>query len=215
MLKSIVAKLLLFVVVVGGGSLLFLFPNQPSQAAGLPDTAQAREVMATMERAYDVLAIPFDTVDLQKLSEVFIDDPVFLDRLTPDQREQAQVRVRKILGIQAVDSFGYLTAMKAKRLQQQHGAKLLKVAMEKEKTANRSITEEEWKKLTEQNYGENPYLPELSLPGRFPLQYVSIEIVNDQAYVRYDDGPALQDAILVRVNVRWFVAGIIPIKVHF
>ena len=69
--------------------------------------------------------------------------------------------------------------------------------------------------LTKQNYGKTPYLPDSSLPGRFPLTYISIKIDNDKAYVRYDDGPALQEAILVRVNGIWFIAGIIPIQIHF
>ena len=87
--------------------------------------------------------------------------------------------------------------------------------MDKAKINNHSLTEEEMEELTKQNYSEQPYLPDSSLPGRFPLEYVSITIDNDKAYVRYDDGPALQDAILIRVNGRWFVAGIIPIQVHF
>jgi hypothetical protein len=193
----------------------FLNLSQRSEAYNIPDTPETREIMATIERAYDVLAIPFDTLDVNKLSEVFIDDPVFRNKLTLDQRGEAQTRVNKILGPGAAENFGYLTAMKAKRLQQQHGAKLLKAATDKAKSTNRSITEEEWKELAQQNYGERPYLPDLSLPGRFPLQFQSIEIDNDKAYVRYDDGPALQEAILVRVNGRWYVAGLIPIHVHF
>ncbi len=215
MFKKFLFRLLFFAGIAFVGLALFLNLSQRSEAYNIPDTPEAREVMATMERAYDILAIPFDSLDVNKLAEVFIDDPVFLDRLTPEQREQAQARSRTILGTKEGESFGYLTAMKAKRLQQQQGATLLKAALDRAKSHDRTITEEEWKALTEQNNGEQPYLPELSLPGRFPLTYESIKIDNDKAYVRYDDGPALQDAILVRVNGRWFVAGIIPIKVHF
>ncbi len=47
------------------------------------------------------------------------------------------------------------------------------------------------------------------------LIFESIEISGDRAIVRYDDGAALQEAILVKINGRWFIASIVPIWVHF
>lgn len=215
MAKFLSARSLLLVSIVFVSLALLLNLNQRSEAYTIPDTPEAREIMATMERAYDILAVPFDTLEVSKLSEVFIDDPIFLESLTSEQRKEAQARISTILGAKTAENFGYLTAMKAKRLHQQHGATLLKAAVSKAKTSDGMLAEEEMVDLTKQNYGKTPYLPDSSLPGRFPLTYISIKIDNDKAYVRYDDGPALQEAILVRVNGIWFIAGIIPIQIHF
>ena len=212
---SILRYWLMLIVVLFLGITLSLFYQQRSQAFNIPDTPEAREIMATVERAYDILAVPFDALEVSKLSEVFIDDPIFLESLTSEQRKEAQARISTILGAKTAENFGYLTAMKARRLHQQHGATLLKAAVSKAKTSDGTLAEEEMADLTKQNYGKTPYLPDSSLPGRFPLTYISIKIDNDNAYVRYDDGPALQEAILVRVNGIWFIAGIIPIQIHF
>lgn len=191
------------------------FLYQRSNASTIPDTPAAREIMATIERAYDILAIPFDTLELQRLDEVFIDDPIFRAKMTEEQIAETQNSITNMMGADANKNFGYLTAIKAKRLHQQHGAKLLKDTMASAAQSEQSISADKLAELTTQNYGQTPYLPNRNLPGRFPLTYLSMKIEGDIAYVRYDDGPALQDAILVRKNGRWFVAGLIPINVHF
>lgn len=208
-------RIISFTAIILLGLFIIFIGSQCSAAYSIPDTPETREIIAALEHAYDVLAVPFDTLDVNKLAEVFIDDPIFLERLTQEQRSDAQNRVRIILGADVAKDFGYLTAMKAKRIHQQHGAQLLKAALANANSTQQDFTQEEWQQLEAQNYGERPYLPDLSLPGRFPLQIQTIELDGDKAYVRYDDGPALQEAILVRINKQWFVAGIIPINVHF
>lgn len=165
-----------------------LLTGQYSNTVDIPDR---QAIVVTLDHAYDILAIPFDTLDLNQLAEVFVDHPIFLEQLTDAQRTDAQTRIHQLLGQSAAEDFGYLTAMKAKRIHQQHGARLLKETMTKAKVANRTLSRAEWDSLEEQNYGIRPYLPEKTLPDRFPLQIQSIKIDNDVAYVRYDDGPAL------------------------
>ena len=47
------------------------------------------------------------------------------------------------------------------------------------------------------------------------LTYESIEIAGDRATVRYDDGAALQEAILLKIKGQWYIAGITPVWAHF
>jgi hypothetical protein len=47
------------------------------------------------------------------------------------------------------------------------------------------------------------------------LDFRNINIKGDRAVVRYDDGAALLEAILVRENGRWLIGNIKPIEIHF
>jgi hypothetical protein len=99
--------------------------------------------------------------------------------------------------------------MKAKRLLQQRGGKLLKTAMEKAKLENRELTPGEWQALAKQNGGMPPGLPNPhpdTLAQRFT--YESLEIDGDKAHLRYENGVSIKNALLVRIKGHWYVAGI-------
>jgi len=119
----------------------------------------------------------------------------------------------KIQGEAALKDFGYLTSMITKRMNQQYGARLLRTAQEKAKAENRAVTQEEMRQLTEQNYGLEPYLPDQdvqaqSTPFKRVLTYLSVKVEGDKAELRLDDRVKNRKAILVRVDGRWYVAGI-------
>ena len=86
--------------------------------------------------------------------------------------------------------------------------------MEKARSENRQLSSTELQELIKANHGQ---LPSLGSPvtGKTILTFESIEINRDRAIVRYDDGAALQEAILVKINGRWLIASIIPIWIHF
>ncbi len=209
MFTKMLSKLLLLVGIVCMGIIVFLVFGQRSKATNIPDTPETREIMATMQRAYEVLTIAHDTEDVNKLSEVFIDDPDFLRAIGPERQTQLQTYIREILGSTASENFGYLTAMKNKITHRLQGEKLLKAALEKAKSENRELTPMEWQKLAEQNHGERPSLPNLEFANnKRQFLYKSLEIDGDTARAVYDEGVVTRRAILKRINGCWFVAGI-------
>jgi len=128
-------------------------------------------------------------------------------------RSTQMKHTHKIQGEAALKDFGYLTSMITKRMNQQHGARLLRTAQEKAKAENRAVTQEEMRQLTEQNYGLEPYLPDQdvqaqSTPFKRVLTYLSVKVEGDKAELRLDDRVKNRKAILVRVDGRWYVAGI-------
>lgn len=106
----------------------FLVSGQQSSAADIPDTAEAREVMAAMTRAYQLLDAPADTLDINQLSEVFIDHPDYLRELDSETQTKLQTQISEILSPAAAQNFGYLTAIKSKKVHRQNGIQLLKSA---------------------------------------------------------------------------------------
>lgn len=194
-------------------TLALVFINQRTNAATIPDTPEVRDVLATVERAYEVLAIPFERLNLKQLDEVFVNDPVFANQLSAGELHELQQYTRKIQGDKALEDFGYLTSMRTKRLNQQHGAQLLRAAQAKAKAENRAISEAEMQQLTEQNYGMQPYAPESAASDQDAsfkrvLTYYFVQITGDTAEVKFDDMVKNLRAILVRRDGRWYVAGI-------
>ncbi|RIK43393.1 MAG: hypothetical protein DCC55_05915 [Chloroflexi bacterium] len=187
--------------------------RQQSQAVNIPDTSEGRAVVAALTRAYQVLDTPFEQLDLNQLAEVLIDHPDFQTQLSADELEHLKQYTSKVQGDAALQNFGFLTAMRTKRMNQQHGAKLLSAAMERARTEGRELTPEEWKELTEQNYGMQPYLPPDSSEGQSTpfvrqLLYLDLKVDGDRAEIKFDTGAKNRRAILVRIDGRWYVAGI-------
>jgi hypothetical protein len=88
--------------------------------------------------------------------------------------------------------------------------KLLRTAVQRAKTAGRELSAAEWQEVTRQNYGMVP--PDLDDPKRpVPkptIQYEWMKIAGDHASVRFDPGPALEEADLIKINGRWYITRI-------
>jgi len=191
----------------------FFIQNRESQAFDIPDTPEAREVLAALEQAYAVLGIPFEDLELDQLSEVFKNDPSYTSQLSADELAYLKEYTRKVQGEAALNDFGYLTTMRTKRMNQQNGARLLRAAQERAKAENREVSNEEMRQLTEQNFGMEPYVPhqdaqEQSEPFKRVFRYFSLKMEGDTAEIRFDDMAKNRRAILVRVDERWYVTGI-------
>ena len=122
-----------------------------------------------------VIGSAAQTYDVSDFPTVFIDTPDY--RLTPKQQEG----VAAILGTEASQKAGYLTAMQAHYISLGQGANLLQAALEQAKTEGRELSAEEFQSIIRANHDQIP----------------------------------LQEAILVKADGRWYVAGITPIWVHF
>ena len=173
-----------------------------------PNSPEAADIKTAMEHAYDLIGAAAQTYDVSDFPTVFIDTPDY--RLTPKQQEG----VAAILGTEASQKAGYLTAMQAHYISLGQGANLLQAALEQAKTEGRELSAEEFQSIIRANHDQIPTLPS-SIVTKTSLTYESLEIIGNRATVHYDDGAALQEAILVKADGRWYVAGFTPIWVHF
>ncbi len=176
---------------------------------GVPDTPEARQIQATINRAYELMAIAARTFDVSEFPTVFVDTPDY--ELSDRQREA----ISQMLGPKAVENAGYLTAMQAYYIAWGEGATRLDKALEKAEAEHRQITADEMQETVKANGGRVPTLARQDPISKTKLKFESIEINGNKAIVRYDDGAALQEAVLVKIKGQWFIAGIKPIWVHF
>ena len=181
--------------------------TQAQAAQEIVDNADTRSIKAVMAQAYDVIAKAAQTYDVSEFSTVFVDTSDY--KLTTEQLKA----LTGILGISATKNAGYLTAMQADYMAMGQGATLLQAAVDKAKAQNREITAAEFQAVIQANHGQVP--PASVINAKTTLTYDSIKVNGDKAVVRYDDGAALQEAILVRINGKWFIAGITPINIHY
>lgn len=166
------------------------------------DTPEAIEIQEVLIRAENILS----SDNLDEFDTVLVNHPLFAQQLTREQRAILKENITRFLGPDA--EFGYLNAMKAKRLVQANGRKLLEAAELKAQAQNRALTTEELAALREQNYGYTPSHIDLSLIGNRPVfEFGSVEVGFNVARVYYSRIKT-NTALLVRVNGQWMVAGI-------
>jgi hypothetical protein len=213
--------LLLAMLALGGLVALFvtLGPLGGTSIAGpgVPDTPDARQIRATMSRAYELMGVAARTFDVSEFPTVFVDTPNY--ELSDRQREA----INQILGSQTADQVksktvetaGYLTAMQAYYITWGESAARLETALKKAEAEKRTVTADEMQEIVEASSGRVPALARQDPVSETKLEFKSIEIDGDKATVRYDDGAALQEATLLKINGQWYISGIRPIWVHF
>lgn len=204
-LSLVVILLVLIAILVAAWSAQSNRIQADAEASNAPDAARVKAVMA---RAYDLIGTAAQTYDVSDFATVFVDTTDY--QLTPKQQEG----VAAILGSEAAQKAGYLTAMQAHYLSLGHGAKLLQAALAQAKAGGRELSAAEFQALIKANHDQVPTLPS-PVAAKTNLAYESIAMAGDRATVRYDDGAALQEAILVHINGQWYIAGITPVWVHF
>src|SRR5689334_22675494 len=124
-------------VVILGATFSALQSTQAKAAPGVPNTPEARQIMAVMERAYQIIGIASQTFDVSEFSSVSIDTPDY--KLTAQQAEA----VAGVLGKTVEKNSGYLMAMQAHYISLGQGASLLKAALDRAKAENRELTAQE------------------------------------------------------------------------
>lgn len=203
---AVLAVPLIFSLVLRRGAVL-AGPGVP--AVGVPDTPDARQVMSTMQRAYHLRGVAARTFEVTEFPSVFTDTPDY--ELSKDQRDL----VSRAFGQQVAEDAGYLTYMQAYYVIWSEGATRLQAALDKAKAEGRELTSEEMQSLVKANDDRVPALGRTDPLYEDKLTYESIAIDGDKAWVQYDDGAALQKALLIKVNGQWLIAGIWLIQVHF
>lgn len=202
----------LFVAICVCVGVAVIFLGTQSRAANSLDSPEAEEVKAAIQRADEAMTIAQTTGNLDKLEEALIDHPDYLLELKSEQAEELRSFITRILGPEASKNFGYLTAMKNKMTYRQQGQAFVQSAIEEANAAGREFTNADLQALSAQNPDKHIVWPKSStdfvLPDPTQFQYKAIWIKDDKARAVYDDGIRDKVAILVRIDGRWYVAGI-------
>jgi hypothetical protein len=209
MVKKIITFACLFIGVI----IIVLIYGQSSKAkasVAIPDNSDTKEIKLVLEEAYNQIAVASLTYDVRGFSKVFVNTSDY------PLNEQQRSSVKEVLGIDTKSNLGYLTAMQAKYIARGKSAALVKTAVEKALQEKRDLTQNELQDLIATSYGQLPPSTVYQNPdSKTELVYQSIDVKEDKAVVVYDDGAALQEAILVKINHHWFIASIKPIQIHF
>ncbi len=199
-MKASVAAIVLVLIVAAAGGIYGATAD--SGAGKIPDTTDAKAIMATIEQAHYFKAVAARNFDISRFPEVFIDTPDF----EPDERQKAMIQ--EMLGSEAIEKAGYLSYMRAYYLAWKDGARLM------ESIDFSKLSMQEKKDFLEANSNKILAFARKDPIGEIKLTFESIEIKGDRAVVRYDSPSAYQEAILIKVNGKWFVANITTLKTH-
>jgi hypothetical protein len=181
--------------------------RQSEITRSIPDTPEAREVMKTVEWAYDIRAEAAYSLDLKKLPAVFINDPRF-----PLSEKRIET-VRQLTNDPSRDSAGALDYEIAFYSWWRDATMHSEAIREKAKAENRALTEEERKSLIDP-YGRIAPARVESPIRKTPLTFYSIEIQEDIAIVVLDDGPRTVELTLVLVDKHWYIANSEILIIH-
>ena len=184
-----------------------LISKQPPSTYSIPDTHEAKEIMKTIERAYDIEAEAAYTFDLKKFPTVFINNPRF-----PVDPSTLEV-VREMTDNPSLESAGWLD-YKIAYYSWMNSAILHSEALHaKAKKESRELTDDEKKSLIDSNGRTAPGRVDNPIRDQ-PLTFMSVNINDDTATVILNDGPTTIELTVVLVDKQWYIAGIKGISIH-
>jgi hypothetical protein len=166
----------------------------------IPETPETKEIMRTIERAYDIEVEAAYTFNIKKFPTVFINDPRF--PVSPGTLEI----IKELTNDPSLESAGWLDykeAFYSWRIEDTLHAEAVK---EKAKQENRALSKEERDSLMDPQGRSAP--ARAQGPTRTTsLSFMSIEINEDVAIVILDDGTYKAEVTLVFVDGSWYIAG--------
>lgn len=193
---------------------LFFLSSDPIEL----NSPKAKEIRSTIENAFDLISLSHLNLDCSQYREVFIDtgDYKIIDK-------KQYVFIEQELGAGFAKDAGYLTAMRAKCEWYTRIMPIYKTYLAKAKSENRELTLEEWQELEELSLGygipapieDEYYSPDYKVNSSVEMQSIYMNWRGSRAIVRFDDHAAVQEAILIKVDGRWFISSIIPINIHY
>lgn len=186
---------------------LFGFSERTLKGRSIPDSKEAREIMKTVEKAYDIELEAAYTFDLSNFSTVFINDPRF--NVRPGTLET----IREMTNNPALESAGWLDYKIAYRSWQIESTLHAESVQAKAKSENRNLTEDEKKSLID-SHGRSAPVRAQGPARKLELKFLSMEINGDIALVVVNDGPTTVELTLVLVDGQWYIAASRGISVH-
>ena len=181
--------------------------NRSISSDNIPDTPEAKEIMKTIERAYDIEKEAMYTFNLKKFPTVFINDPRF--PVSPSALET----VRDLTKNPSLESAGYLDYKMAYYSWMRDATLHAEAVYAKAKAENRGLTEDERKSLVDSKGRTAPARVKDPIRHR-PLIFMSVTINDDIAKVILDDGPTTIELTVVLVDKKWYIADIKGIAFH-
>jgi hypothetical protein len=181
----------------------------------VPDTPESQEIQALIQRVYLVHRDAMHNGgDVSAFDEVFMDSPLF-----PLEGKEAIDFVAQVYGEEAAARAGYLTAIKAKYKAFGINAQLVKEAKARARQEGRvELTAEEEQQIMAASYRVPLIYLGPDTAGRSEVrqpEFFSVLIFANLAVARFDDGAALQRAVLFKQDGQWRIATIKFIQVHF
>ena len=173
----------------------------------IPDTPEAKEVMKTIEKAYDIQAEAAYTFDLTKFHIVFINDPRF--RVSRGTLKT----IRELTNNPSLESAGWLDYKLACYSWIRDAILHSEAVREKAKLENRGLTTEEIQSLIDPQGRTAPARAEDPIRQQ-QLKFMSVSINGDIAKVILNDGPTTMELTLVFVDKQWYIAGLKGIAFH-
>ncbi len=181
--------------------------KQSTSTNNIPDAKETKEVMKTVERAYDIEAEAAYTSDLTKFPTVFINDPRF--NVSPETLQT----IRELTQNPSLESAGWLDYKMAYYSWTSAAILHAEKLKEKAKAENRGLTDEEKASLIDPQGRTAPARSERST-RKNPVMFLSVEIDEDIATVVLDDGPMTVQLTLVLVDKQWYIAGYKGLAFH-
>jgi hypothetical protein len=183
----------------------------------VPDTPEAAQIKATVQRAYAIEAEVGKNFDLARLSSVYVNDPrggalpdIWLNFVHDKWRETGDPRLND-----TTYTPGYLDYKLAYFGWWKQGAEKLEVLHTQADREHRHLTVEEIKSVTDAA-GRIP--PARGAADITPPQitFESISFNGDTAVAVVNDGPRTMELTLVKAaNGKWFIAGAKIQSIHF
>lgn len=173
----------------------------------IPDKPEAKEIVKTVERAYDIEAEALYTFDLQKFPSVFINDPRF-----PVTSGTLRT-VRELTDNPTLESAGWLDYKIAYYSWVGRATFNSEAVHKKAKDENRELTPDERKSLVDSNGRMAPARVESPFRKQ-QLKFLSVSVVGDIAKVIVNDGPTTVEYTVVLVEKKWYIAAIKGLAFH-
>jgi hypothetical protein len=194
----------LLIVAILGFSVNAAYMKAPASPASIISTSihatkETKEIVKTIEKAYDIEAEAAYKFDISKFPTVFINDPRFnVDTYTLDV-------VRQLTNQPKLESAGWLDYKEAYYSWRINATLKEEALKEKAKAEKRQLTEKEKESLSDP-WGRTAPARAQSSTRRIPLKFVSIDVKDDIAVVVINDGPYTAELTLVLVKGKWYIA---------
>lgn len=183
------------------------FSNNPYEQSAILNTREAKEIMRTIEKAYDIEAEATYSFNFEKFSDVFVNDPRFpLDPYTLEA-------VRELSNNSTLESAGWLDYKIALYSWRRDATLHAEAIYEKAKKEKRELTNDEKRSLVDSN-GRSAPARSRSPKRNIQIIFISMQINDDIAIVVIDDGPYVAELTLVLLDGKWYIASFKGISVN-
>jgi hypothetical protein len=185
-------------------------PLWPQVHNKTPNEADIKVIQLVLEKSYTINSDGNTKEDASRYVEVYTND-VNVPLNTQQQEFVQRVRTTHNIHERMMEQEGWLSFKMAQFIDLTNGRRGL--AAKQAIKPGQELTAEDTMSIPAVNV-PNPITLD-KLPSVTELVYKEINVDENTAWVRYDDGSAEAEAFLVRIDGTWKIAGIRPINIHF